>query len=90
MSDDATSPEKPPEKMTGADVRAVAAATLGWTMDAFDYFVVVLVYADVGDRPRTSRPTRMAFLTTVDAADASGRARRCSACGPTRSGARRS
>jgi MFS transporter, SHS family, lactate transporter len=53
-----------PQKMTGADIRAVAAATLGWTMDAFDYFVVVLVYVDVGTDLHAS-PTRMAFLTTA-------------------------
>jgi len=53
-----------PERMTGADVRAVAAATIGWTMDAFDYFVVVLVYADVATDFGVSL-TRMAFLTTA-------------------------
>jgi SHS family lactate transporter-like MFS transporter len=40
------------------------AALLGWTMDAFDYFVVVLVYADVAKEFGVSL-TRMAFLTTV-------------------------
>ncbi len=54
----------PPEKMTGADIRAVAAATLGWTMDAFDYFVVVLVYVDVG-KDLGASATKMAFLTTA-------------------------
>ena len=43
---------------------AFLAAFLGWTMDAFDYFVVVLVYADVGTDFGVSL-TRMAFLTTV-------------------------
>jgi SHS family lactate transporter-like MFS transporter len=52
------------DRMTGADARAVAAATLGWAMDAFDYFVVVLVYVEVGEDFGVS-PTRMAFLTTV-------------------------
>src|SRR3954465_5080804 len=52
------------DRLTGADRRAVLAALLGWTMDAFDYFVVVLVYADVAKEFGVSL-TRMAFLTTV-------------------------
>jgi MFS transporter, SHS family, lactate transporter len=52
------------DRLTGADRRAVFAALLGWTMDAFDYFVVVLVYADVAADFHVSL-TRMAFLTTV-------------------------
>lgn len=40
------------------------AAFLGWTMDAFDYFLVVLVYAEIAADFHTSL-TRMAFLTTV-------------------------
>ena len=40
------------------------AALLGWTMDAFDYFLVVLVYAEIAAEFHTSL-TRMAFLTTV-------------------------
>jgi SHS family lactate transporter-like MFS transporter len=40
------------------------AAFLGWTMDAFDYFIVVLVYAEIGKDFGVSL-TRMAFLTTV-------------------------
>jgi len=43
---------------------AFAAAFLGWTMDAFDYFIVVLVYADIAKDFGVSL-TRMAFLTTV-------------------------
>ena len=64
------------------------AALLGWTMDAFDYFVVVLVYADVAKAFGVSL-TRMAFLTTVTLVSA--RWGRCSlACGPTgRDGASR-
>src|SRR3954453_7129034 len=52
------------DRLTGADRRAVLAALLGWTMDAFDYFVVVLVYADVAKEFDVSL-TDMAFLTTV-------------------------
>ena len=50
--------------MSRDDKRAVFAALLGWTMDAFDYFIVVLVYADVAADFHVSL-TRMAFLTTV-------------------------
>jgi MFS transporter, SHS family, lactate transporter len=52
------------ERLTPEAKRAVAAAFLGWTMDAFDYFLVVLVYADIGEDFGVSL-TRMAFLTTV-------------------------
>ncbi len=40
------------------------AAFLGWTMDAFDYFIVVLVYADIAKEFGVSLP-KMAFITTV-------------------------
>ncbi len=40
------------------------AALLGWTMDAFDYFLVVVVYAEIAADFHTSL-TKMAFLTTV-------------------------
>jgi SHS family lactate transporter-like MFS transporter len=43
---------------------AFVAAFLGWTMDAFDYFIVVLVYAEIGKEFGVSL-TQMAFLTTV-------------------------
>ena len=42
----------------------MVAATLGWSMDAFDYFIVVLVYADIAKDFHVSL-TRMAFLTTA-------------------------
>jgi SHS family lactate transporter-like MFS transporter len=43
---------------------AFVAALLGWTMDAFDYFIVVLVYADIATDFGTSKE-KVAFLTTV-------------------------
>jgi MFS transporter, SHS family, lactate transporter len=43
---------------------AFVSALLGWTMDAFDYFIVVLVYADIAKDFDVSL-TKMAFLTTV-------------------------
>jgi MFS transporter, SHS family, lactate transporter len=48
-----------------ADQRtAFIAAFLGWTMDAYDYFLVVLVYADIAKDFGVSLE-RMAFLTTA-------------------------
>jgi SHS family lactate transporter-like MFS transporter len=43
---------------------AFVSALLGWSMDAFDYFIVVLVYADIAEDFGVSL-TKMAFLTTV-------------------------
>ncbi|MEP9381468.1 MFS transporter [Nocardioides cheoyonin] len=43
---------------------AFIAALLGWTMDAFDYFIVVLVYADIADDFDVSKE-KVAFLTTA-------------------------
>jgi SHS family lactate transporter-like MFS transporter len=43
---------------------AFTAALLGWTMDAFDYFIVVLVYADIAKTFGKSKE-EVAFLTTV-------------------------
>ena len=40
------------------------AALLGWTMDAFDYFIVIFVYADIAKEFNVS-VTEMAFVTTV-------------------------
>jgi SHS family lactate transporter-like MFS transporter len=37
---------------------------LGWSMDAFDYFIVVLVYADIAETFGKSKET-VAFLTTA-------------------------
>ena len=52
------------EKLTPEQRNAFAAAFIGWAMDAFDYFLVVLVYADIGKEFGVSLE-RMAFLTTV-------------------------
>jgi MFS transporter, SHS family, lactate transporter len=51
-------------KLTPDQRNAFLGAFLGWTMDAFDYFIVVLVYADIAKEFHVSL-TRMAFLTTV-------------------------
>ena len=50
--------------LTSDQRSAFFAAFLGWTMDAFDYFLVVLVYAEIAHDFGTSL-TKMAFLTTV-------------------------
>ncbi len=55
-------PERRP--LTPDQRNAFLAALLGWTMDAFDYFLVVLVYAEIAADFHQSL-TRMAFLTTV-------------------------
>src|SRR4051812_30573364 len=43
---------------------AFAASLLGWMMDAFDYFLIVLVYAEIG-KDFGVPLERMAFLTTI-------------------------
>jgi SHS family lactate transporter-like MFS transporter len=43
---------------------AFAASWLGWMMDAFDYFIIVLVYAEIGADFHVSLE-QMAFLTTI-------------------------
>ncbi|MFE1947536.1 MFS transporter [Streptomyces massasporeus] len=43
---------------------AFVAAYLGWAMDAFDYFLVVIVYSEMADDFHVSL-TDMAFLTTA-------------------------
>jgi SHS family lactate transporter-like MFS transporter len=50
--------------LTSDQRNAFLAALLGWTMDAFDYFIVVLVYADIADTFGKSKET-VAFLTTA-------------------------
>ena len=62
MSSTTTSGRRVP--LTPDQRSAFTAAFLGWTMDAFDYFIVVLVYADIA-RDFGVSLTRMAFLTTV-------------------------
>lgn len=51
-------------RLTGDQRNAVVAAFLGWTMDAFDYFLVVLVYADIAATFHHSK-TEVAFVTTA-------------------------
>lgn len=51
-------------RLTTDQRSAFVAAFLGWSMDAFDYFLVVLLYAEIAADFGTSL-TKMAFLTTV-------------------------
>src|SRR3954465_12882030 len=51
-------------KLAPEQRNAFVAALLGWSMDAFDYFIVVLVYAEIAEDFGVSLE-RMAFLTTV-------------------------
>lgn len=54
----------PRQRLTPDQRNSFIAAQLGWTMDAFDYFIVVLVYADIAKDFHVSL-TKMAFLTTA-------------------------
>ncbi len=51
-------------RLTSDQRNSFLAAQLGWTMDAFDYFIVVLVYADIAKTFGVST-TKVAFLTTA-------------------------
>jgi len=51
-------------RLTADQRNSFIAALLGWTMDAFDYFIVVLVYADIAKTFHISK-TEVAFITTA-------------------------
>jgi SHS family lactate transporter-like MFS transporter len=57
-------PDVKRRRLTSDQRHSFAAALLGWTMDAFDYFLVVLVYADMAKTFHHTR-TEVAFLTTA-------------------------
>jgi SHS family lactate transporter-like MFS transporter len=52
------------QRLTGDQRNSFIAALLGWTMDAFDYFLVVLVYTDIAKSFHHTK-TEVAFLTTA-------------------------
>jgi SHS family lactate transporter-like MFS transporter len=52
------------EPLTSDQRNSFLAALLGWSMDAFDYFIVVLVYAEIAEDFHVSL-TKMAFITTI-------------------------
>ncbi|MEV4597199.1 MFS transporter [Amycolatopsis sp. NPDC049253] len=61
---DATAGKKP--KLTSDQRNAFIAAWLGWTMDAFDYFLVVFILADIAkDKSFGATATQLAFITTA-------------------------
>jgi SHS family lactate transporter-like MFS transporter len=51
-------------RLTADQRNSFIAAFLGWTMDAFDYFIVVLVYADIAKTFHMSN-AKVAFVTTA-------------------------
>jgi MFS transporter, SHS family, lactate transporter len=56
--------QSPQKKITGDQRNSFIAAMLGWTMDAFDYFIVVFVYADIAKTFHHSK-AEVAFVTTA-------------------------
>jgi MFS transporter, SHS family, lactate transporter len=52
------------QRITGDQRNSFIAAMLGWTMDAFDYFIVVFVYADIAKTFHRSK-AEVAFITTA-------------------------
>jgi len=64
MSSSYSDSTEPRQRLTPDQRNSFAAAYLGWTMDAFDYFLVVLIYADIADDFGVSLD-RMALITTV-------------------------
>ncbi|NNG40153.1 MFS transporter [Flexivirga sp. ID2601S] len=63
MSSPAATAGAPP-KLTADQRNAFAAAYLGWAMDAFDYFLVVLIYAQIAKDFGKSL-TEMSLITTM-------------------------
>ena len=54
------------DRLTSDQRSAFVAALLGWTMDAFDYFLVILVLPDIHeDKSFHATLTELAFLTTA-------------------------
>ena len=54
------------ERLTPDQRNSFIAALLGWTMDAFDYFIVVFVLSDIAkDKSFGATTTELAFITTA-------------------------
>jgi SHS family lactate transporter-like MFS transporter len=54
------------QKLTSDQRNSFIAASLGWSMDAFDYFLVVFVIADIAkDKSFGATATQLAFITTA-------------------------
>ena len=52
------------QRLSADQRNSFIAAMLGWTMDAFDYFIVVFVYADIAKTFHHSK-AEVAFITTA-------------------------
>jgi SHS family lactate transporter-like MFS transporter len=52
------------QRLTSDQRNSFVAAVLGWTMDAFDYFIVVFVYADIA-KSFGMQKTDVVFITTA-------------------------
>jgi SHS family lactate transporter-like MFS transporter len=52
------------QRLTSDQRNSFIAAVLGWTMDAFDYFIVVFVYADIA-KSFGMQKTDVVFITTA-------------------------
>jgi SHS family lactate transporter-like MFS transporter len=56
---------QPGQRLTADQRNSFIAALLGWTMDAFDYFLVVFVLSDIArDKTFGATTTELAFITT--------------------------
>jgi SHS family lactate transporter-like MFS transporter len=56
---------QPGQRLTADQRNSFIAALLGWTMDAFDYFLVVFVLSDIArDKSFGATSTQLAFITT--------------------------
>lgn len=64
LGDSATSAGGNRQKLTADQRNSFLASLLGWTMDAFDYFIVVFVYAEIAKTFHMSRAD-VAFITTA-------------------------
>lgn len=56
----------PKERLTPDQRNSFIAALLGWSMDAFDYFIVVFILSDIAADPTFgASTTQLAFITTA-------------------------
>jgi SHS family lactate transporter-like MFS transporter len=57
---------KQKQRLTSDQRNSFLAAVLGWTMDSFDYFIVVFIIADIAkDKSFGATTTQLAFITTA-------------------------
>jgi SHS family lactate transporter-like MFS transporter len=64
--DNSAAPGKIKERLNSDQRNSFIAAVLGWTMDSFDYFIVVFVITDIAkDKSFGATATQLAFITTA-------------------------